>query len=722
MRDRVPTSRGATASSSSTQPGDAREVQELVGFQVVGWILNGRRPTGLARTARLAVSLVRVAWRRAGAFALPPMSAPSKMGSMSGALRTAAGVGAALLVCAGAFLLAAQVPDTGFTQQPQTPTFRAGVNVVRVDVIVTDKTGAFVSNLTPDDFQVAEQGKPQKVDTFKLVSLDGGLMAGPGGPPRPITSDDDEAREAARDDVRLFGIFFDDYHVSRDASLTARDRIAQFIASDVGPSDMVGLMYPLDPLSSVLLTRNHEAIQKGIGQFVGRKGNYEPKYPPEVTVYREYFDKPAMIEQIRNQISYSALEGLITHLGGFKEGRKTLILVTEGFAGGRIHAPVRDLDLQWLYTEANRNNVSIYWVDPRMLGALAPGNGEWLWNEETETLGWTPGPVSLRSITLQQDPLRALSRYTGGQAIISNDLTMAMKQIVRDSSGYYLLGYNSTFTDADGKFHDISVRVKRPGVEVRARKGYWALSQPQVTSALAAAHMPTVPNAVEHAIADATAMARARPVRTWVGIARGDNATARVTFVWEPAPQTPGNAPAAQVVLTAAGSDGNLYFRGTVQRAASFDAPPGELALRISVEGADAAVLDTETREIAIPDVTATAVWLSTPQVFLARTAREAQQIKADPAAMPVAGREFTRVDRLLVRVAAYGPGNPTVTARLLNHLGQTVTELPITASGPSRGIDLGLANLASGDYVIEFDAAGDSGRVQELVGFQVGG
>ena len=294
------------------------------------------------------------------------------------------------------------------------------------------------------------------------------------------------------------------------------------------------------------------------------------------------------------------------------------------------------------------------------------------------------GRGSLRGIADQQDALKALSLYTDGRAIINrNDLTMAMKQIVRDSSGYYLLSYNSTLNGADGKFHDINVRVKRPGVEVRARKGYWALSRQQVMSAMAP-RAPGAPKEVEHAIADAAAVSHARPIRTWVGVERGDNAKAKVTFVWEPSTPTSGaiastsstsSTGPARVVLTALGSDGNQYFRGNVEHAISFDAPPGTIVLRISVEAADASVLDTETREVPVPDVTSAAIWLSTPQVFRARTVREAQQIKADPAATPLAGRAFSREDRMLVRVAAYGPGKPTVTARLLNHLGQAVAD-----------------------------------------------
>ena len=73
------------------------------------------------------------------------------------------------------------------------------------------------------------------------------------------------------------------------------------------------------------------------------------------------------------------------------------------------------------------------------------------------------------------DTLRTLADNTDGRAIVNrNDLAAGMKQIVRDTSAYYLLGYNSTHTATDGKFHEIKVRVKRPGIQVRARKGYWA--------------------------------------------------------------------------------------------------------------------------------------------------------------------------------------------------------------------------------------------------------
>src|SRR5581483_9600334 len=89
-------------------------------------------------------------------------------------------------------------PATGPDGQPL---FRSGINFVRVDVIVSDKNGNPVTNLKPEDFEVVEQGRPQKIETFKLVSLDGGLVAATKEPPRQIRTDEDEESEAARDDV-----------------------------------------------------------------------------------------------------------------------------------------------------------------------------------------------------------------------------------------------------------------------------------------------------------------------------------------------------------------------------------------------------------------------------------------------------------------------------------------------------------------------------------------
>ncbi len=130
---------------------------------------------------------------------------------------------------------------------PQPPVFRAGINFVRVDVIVTDKNGNPVADLEAGRLrghrgrQAAEDRDLQADQARRRARrLDEGRRRS------EIRTDYDEEAEAARDDVRLFAIFLDDYHVRRGASLAVRDQLARFIETQLGPSDMVGLMYPLE--------------------------------------------------------------------------------------------------------------------------------------------------------------------------------------------------------------------------------------------------------------------------------------------------------------------------------------------------------------------------------------------------------------------------------------------------------------------------------------------
>ena len=668
-----------------------------------------------------------------------------------------------------------QQPPRQPPQPTPPPTFRTGINFVRVDVIISDKQGNAVGDLQTGDFDVTEDGKPQKIETFKLVKLDGGVAAASEGPPRPIRSDYDEEAEAAKEDVRLFAIFLDDYHVRRGASLAVREPLSRFVQMQLGPTDMIGIMYPLETTASVRMTRNHEAVVKGLQQFIGRKYEYTPKNYLE----EKYANYPAnTVEQIRNQVSLSAIRSLIVHMGSLKEGRKALILVSEGYTNmlppqmrdpiasmpglgnpnrGNSQAGTGDLnedrarffsdvdlqgDLREIYDSANHNNVSIYAVDPRGLAAFEHDINEGVGLETDRTM-----------LNSTMDTLRVLADQSDGRAIVNrNDLDVGMKQIVRDSSAYYLLGYNSTQAPADGRFHEIKVRVKRPGVQVRARKGYWALTAEETAKALAPPK-PPMPKPMEEALASVERPKRSSVIRTWIGTSRGENGKTKVTFVWEPVPQAPGDRARpteqpARVAVMAIGTDGAPYFRGRVPDVAlaaaaappaagaaassrgsrvTFEAKPGKMQLRLSVEGAGAQVLDSEIRDIIVPDLTAPQPTLGTPEVFRARTARDYQQLKADPDAVPVAMREFSRTDRVLIRVPAYAPGNtvPALTARLLNRDGQAMTDLPVSPSAASpsqQQIDLPLAGLAPGEYVIEVKATGEGGEAKELIGFRVTG
>jgi len=686
---------------------------------------------------------------------------------------TVAGL-ATLLAIAGAAAQAPQPPQTPVAPPPQNrsetsppqpaqPTFRTGINFVRVDVIVSDKTGAPVADLKQTDFEVTEDGKPQTVEMFRLVNIANQTVT---ETVRPIQSRADEEIAAANEDARIFVFFLDDYHVRLGNSMAARKPMVGFIQNNVGPQDLVAVMYPMTPLDAVQLSRDHQSVTRALERFEGRKFNYEPRNSTE----ERYAQYPAeVVERIRRQVTLSALEGLSIKLGALREGRKAIVFISEGFTSvlppqmrdpiasmpgfgnpnrrnpnagvGNINEDRADfmgqVDIQQemrdVYNAANRSNTAIYAVDPRGLAT-----GEF---DINENVGLERSGTSLRQT---QDTLRVLADETDGRAIVNrNDLARAMKQIVTDSSAYYLLGYTSSQAPQDGKFHEIKVRVKRSGTQVRARKGYWALTAAEATAATTRTAKPGPPPAVNRALASMTETSRSRLVRTWVGTAPGPDGKTRVTFVWEPVPPQPGvrRDVATHVSLIAAAPDGPTYFRGRIPesdppagatippQSVTFDAPPGKLQLRVAVGGANGNdALDNDDREVIVPDLTAPELILTTPRVHVARTGRDYQTIIKDPAALPTASREFRRTDRLIIRTTPIAPTGTTltVTSRLLNKQGQKMVDVPVTApsaAGEPHVVDLPLAALAPGEYLLEISVATEGHQPKtELVAFRVEG
>jgi VWFA-related protein len=669
-----------------------------------------------------------------------------------GALLATAVVGAAALASGRVALVAQQGQ-----QQPQPPVFRAGVNVVRVDVIVSDKDGKPVNDLKQEDFEVLEDGKPQTIDLFKLVNTDG--TPGPGAEPaRKIRSRYDEESEAARDDVRLFVIFLDDYHVRLGNSMRVREPLTKFLQTQLGPLDMVAIMYPLMSVNDVTFTRDKDSLASAIRKFEGRKYDYRPRNQVEE---KYNFYPTQTLETLRNQITITALEGLAVRLGSLREGRKAVIFVSEGFTAllppqmrdanasfpGNPGAPapfarespqeerarfMSQVDLQNLmrdiYEAANRSNTAIYALDPRGLATT-----EFDINENVNT------NTDAETLRQSMDTLRTIADQTDGRAIVNqNDLDKGLRQIVRDTSAYYLIGYNSP-VKPDGKFHKIEVKVKRPGVDMRSRKGYWAATATEAAAA-SAPPKPKPPAEVEKALGVMDGRPREALTTTWVQTGPGTQGRTRVTFVWEALPVPIGvtrEEPVA-VQLAAALPSGEMVYRGRVPEGTdaatpapvksarvTFEAKPGRLVLRQSVENAKGQVVDTSAQEVNVPDLTgAPATWLSVPAVYRARTAREFQALGRDPDPIPTAVREFRRTDRLLIRFDATAPGGPPdVAVRLLNRTGSKMADLVVKT--PAEGVtyyqvDLPLASLPSGDFVIEVTAQRGEGKVTELVAVRV--
>ena len=645
--------------------------------------------------------------------------------------------------------------------------FRVGINTVRVDVIVTDNKGNPVTDLKLEDFQIEEDGKPQKPETFRLVKID--AVVQPAYTQRTPRTRNDEEIAAQDENSRIFAFFLDDYHVMRDSSMVLKKPVVDFIANQLGPSDLATVMYPLTPVDAMVLTRNHQGIINSVEKFEGRKYNYEPVN----SIEQGYVYKltPDAIEIIRRQVTFTAIRGACIKLGSLREGRKSLILVSEGFnsmlppqmrtmmpggftAGGASGLPApgatgdpfagdnninedrarlsADMDMQRemqdVWDACNRNNTAIYSLDPR---GLAVGGFDITANISMRT--------SQQYLSSSQDSLRELSANTDGRAIVNrNDLAGAMKQIVRDSSAYYLVGYNSTLAPTDGKFHEIKVRVKRSGVQVRHRKGYWAYTAEDARRAVAPPKEG--PRAeVTKALAAIAPMTNRRLIRTWIGNDKGPDGQSRVTLLWEPLPATPGvrRDEPRRVAVLATSQSGDIIYRGKVPTELAapgnggivrFQAPPGKLDLRLTIEGDGTGTLDTEDRDLVIPDLSAPEVILSTPKVWFARNALEFKNLTAGAPPAPGATRDFRRTDRLLIRVDAYAPANaPTkVTAQLLNQQGTKMVDIPVTppenAAGLTYSIDMPLANLAAGQYLLEITATSEGQKpVSELVAFRVG-
>jgi hypothetical protein len=410
--------------------------------------------------------------------------------------------------------------------------------------------------------------------------------------------------------------------------------------------------------------------------------------------------EPGRIEQARTQVALSAINAIAVHFANYPDARKTLIVVSDGLT--RID---RRRGLEFLPTpetivrSAQEANVAIY-------------------------------AVATRTEPVDGDVLPQVAGETTGQSI-PGDVDGGLRRALQDASGYYLLSYRTERPD-DGRFHPVQVTVKKPGAAVRARKGYFAPSPDAALRAdlLARMNEPKKPVPLEPA-PHASLL-----IRPWFGTTRGADGKTRVTFVWEPVARLTGERnrrTPARVVMTALASDNSVLYEGVVlptapglvdeggpvRARAVFEMMPGRLRLRMSIQDAAQQVLDSDVRSISVRDL-ATGVSIGTPEILRARNAREFRSLEND-VAVPVAAREFSRAERLLIRFSTSDPtGSPlTVTARLLSRMGP-MRDLAVSSASGRSAIDLPLAGLATGEYVVELSAVGGSGEAKDVVAFRV--
>ena len=589
----------------------------------------------------------------------------------------------------------------------------------RLDVVVEDRAGRPVDTLTVDDFEVIEDGARKEIGAVTFVKGDGSVS--PGEAARPIESVPDEQAEAAKDGTRIFAIFLDEYHVAAgEGAAQARTLLAEFLDRTLGPRDMLLVVKPLDSLLTLRATRDRTAVRGAIAQFEGRKDSYEPRSALEASITA---GDRARTDAIRVQVVTSALNAIAQHLGRLSVSRKALIVVTEGFAAparrrGEGALPTIDSVIR----SANRGAVSIYTLDPR---ALSP----------------QPDAIRPRALAAPADDsgpdsrnvLTTLASETDGVALLTAAaIKPGLDRLVRDLSGHYVLTLAGPDAGDGGRFHPVEVRVRRPNLSLRARKGYWSASPADLFRSADAARpaAPALPPLLPR---------RSSPIiRPWFGVTRDAEGSSQVSFVWEPAERVPGDrgrssAP-ARIRFRAFAPDGRVIYEGAARPAGVplgppdtppqllFSAPAGRIRVEMAIEDATTRVIDTDVRDVLVRTL-AGPVALGTPQVLRSRTAREHTMLGGSPAAVPVAARAFSRTERLWVRIGAYGTdGEPELSARLLSTVGGVMRTLAIepTAIPDIHQVDVPLAGLAVGEYSVQF-SAGTAGRVvSETVTFRV--
>ena len=622
-----------------------------------------------------------------------------------------------------------QLPPTAAQQRP---VFRGGTHFVRVDAYPL-QDGKIVEGLAADDFEILEDGKPQKIDSFDFVKFDTFT-------PDAVRRDPSSQREgfdmAADPRYRVFVIFVDlVFSTSSGAVVPQNDLrhiqqpLVNFLQRVLGPQDLFGFLTSRNTVKDLVLGQKSLVIESQVQDLLRSS-----------IIDRDEADQldgcpngPLLKGRHRADQTYTALEGLIQQLGSLRQERKNVVFVTNyltraqpnralldanggmlprvGMTNGRITSGDRnpgalandsycagegqrlammDFDSRYrqLLQDARKENVSFYPITPG--GLQAPVTVE--------------GADGLRHAT---DDLVSLAHETDGIAIVNtNDLNGGMKRIADDLAAYYVLGYYTTNTKFDGGIRNIKVRFTANGKPIRARRQYRAPTEAEIaalasgggTSSSSATGAPAPPSPYETAL---VALERAsRPFAVYTAAAG-----TQVTVVTElsAASILAGKwTDGADVEVVAAGANGEpvATARGQIEPGAystSISLPPPTAPLaRLTVYLKGAAGGPSADDWILMHPATGTLVG----DAVAYRTAPRA-------ATRPVATFEFARNER----IRAVWPVLAALDrreVRLLDKTGKPLpVDLPLSEDSATHAVvvEMSLSGLGRGDYLIELTA-----------------
>lgn len=687
----------------------------------------------------------------------------------------------ALLVVTAAISLAAQQPSRPNPQAPQQPTFRSGTNLVLVDVYPM-KDGRIVENLEPTDFEILEDGKPQKVENFQFIKVEGRTPEAE----RRDPNTQEEGNELAADPKnRVFVVFLDQLGVSVEGAYRARRPLVEMLNRVMAPNDLFGVMTPdMRPRDLVLgrkllttedmLAKNwpwgeRESIVNRPEEEALRPCTTDPKTgkPLSVTdggIGREML--AVLRERRREDAVLTKLEELVDYLGGIRETRTALMVFTEGWllyepndallaplavfqdygggvpaiglSGGRptISSSSRMGSLAGCFAEVQRlanlmdrtRYTDLLRRAQRANVVFYPINPRGLVVYDfpiNSDAAFASATIQMARVNTRDDALIEAAHETGGVPVVkANDLNAGLERVSAQLAAYYVLGYYSTNPAFDGKFRQISVNLKVSGVEISARKGYTAPT---------AAEMAAL-NAPKSVIAPAVAAIDAANAEA-LGVLSRIRGSAEL-YGW--GVQTkPGEVTLVAEVAGQLAEAGKWLAGADVQAIVTTGA--GDMA------GIGRGKLDAGVRGVAVRvPVTGNGPWHAQLRLKngadLVETSAEVRPLarpgasplvgdpivfRLDPGgvqpARPVADFLFRRTERVHVEWTTRGQIDSRQ-ARLLDRAGHA---LPIAVSlaekpGAILAADLVLSPLGPGDYLIELTAAGPAGATRQLVAIRV--
>jgi VWFA-related protein len=361
-------------------------------------------------------------------------------------------------------------------QGPEAPNFKLQVDYVEVDAFITDQQGQFVRDLKKEDFQVFEDRQPQTITAFTVVDIPIDRATRPLFAAQPI--EPDVKTNAQAFDGRIYILVLDDAHVQFQHTPAVKAAARRFIEQDLGANDLMAVVHVQGKAeNSQEFTSSKRLLLAAVDRFFGkaerpaalersqfgggggRRGGQALGDPME---QKRAFDARATIDE---------LQAVADWFGSVRGRKKTILLVSEGIdydvndVFNRNQASMLLDETRDLIRSATRAGVTIYAIDPR--GLTDQG-------DQSIELSGSRGLRSLQNdLRVQQNSLRTFAEETGGFAVLNtNSFADAFDRIVRENSSYYVLAYYPPNPQRDGKFHNIQVRVNRPGVTVRARRGY----------------------------------------------------------------------------------------------------------------------------------------------------------------------------------------------------------------------------------------------------------